>query len=263
MSPARVVVVIGGASGIGLATARRYVASGDTVVIADIAEDAAAQRAAELGGSAWSRAVQVIDEETVSALFDEVVARSGRLDVVVNCAGIGGLGLLTDLDAGTWRHVLDVCLTGAFLTIKHAARHLGDGGAIVTLASLNARQPAAGMGAYCAAKAAVAMLTEVAALELGSRGIRVNAISPGLVDTPLVAPLFAIPGVEAQFLDNTPLGRCGTPDDIAAAVQFLCTPGSWITGETLDINGGAHTRRYPDLPGAVAAAQAAAAEGGR
>jgi 3-oxoacyl-[acyl-carrier protein] reductase len=251
----QVVVIIGGASGIGLATARRYAADGAVVVIADLDADLASQRVAELGGPAWSRAVEVTNEDTLADLFDEVVTRSGRPDVVVNCAGIGALGILAELEAVTWRRVLDVCLTGGFLTIKQAAKRMTDGGSIVTIASLNARQPAAGMGAYCAAKAGVAMLTEVAALELGPRGIRVNAISPGLVDTPLVAPLFSIPGVESEFLDNTPLGRCGTPDDIGVAVQFLCTPGSWITGETLNVNGGAHTRRYPDLPGAIAAAQ--------
>lgn len=121
----------------------------------------------------------------MAALFDGVAAREGGLQVVVNCAGFSGFGLITDLDADQFRSVVDVCLTGAFLVIKHAGRHLRDGGSVVSLTSLNARQPAIGMSAYCAAKAGLSMLTEVAALELGPHGIRVNAVAPGFVHTPL------------------------------------------------------------------------------
>lgn len=240
----RVAVVLGGGSGIGAATARRFAADGATVVVGDLDTSHAP--------GAWAQAVDVTDEDTVGALFDAVVAREGRVDVVVNCAGIGALAPIIDLEADQWRRVLDVNLTGAFLTIKHAARRMGSGGSIVTIASLNARQAGAGMSAYCAAKAGVVMLTEVAALELGPQGIRVNAISPGLVDTPLVAPLLGVPGVRQEYLDNTPLGRTGTPDDVADAVVFLTAPGSWITGEVLNVNGGAHTGRYPDLLGRIA-----------
>jgi 3-oxoacyl-[acyl-carrier protein] reductase len=110
------------------------------------------------------------------------------------------------------------------------------------------RQPTIGMSAYCAAKAGVAMLTEVAALELAPGGIRVNAVSPGLVPTPLTAPGLAIPGVLDGYLENTPLGRAGTPEDIADAVMFICSSrASWLTGEVLDLNGGAHLMRYPNL----------------
>jgi NAD(P)-dependent dehydrogenase (short-subunit alcohol dehydrogenase family) len=94
------------------------------------------------------------------------------------------------------------------------------------------------------------MLTEVAALELAGRGVRVNAVSPGLVPTPLTAPALDIPGVEEDYLENTPLGRAGTPEDVADAVLFLARAG-WVTGEVLDVNGGAHLRRYPDLHGHV------------
>lgn len=96
------------------------------------------------------------------------------------------------------------------------------------------------------------MLTQVAALEMGPRGIRVNAVAPGFVDTPLTAPAAAIPGVLGDYVDNTALGRAGTPEDIANAVVYLCDPrSSWLTGEVLDINGGAHLKRYPDLLGHV------------
>ncbi|WP_313673165.1 SDR family oxidoreductase [Mycolicibacterium sp.] len=244
----RIAVVVGAASGIGWATAKVLAAEGCRVTIADRNADLARQRCAELGESHHWTAVEVTDEDSVAALFDDVVARDGRLDVVVNCAGFSGFGMITDTDVAQFRSVVDVCLTGAFLVLKHAGRHLGDGGAVVSLTSLNARQPAIGLSAYCSAKAGLSMLTQVAALELGPRGIRVNAVAPGFVHTPLTEGAAAIPGVVEEYLENTPLGRSGTPEDVAAAVAFLCSPqSSWLTGEILDLNGGAHLKRYPDI----------------
>lgn len=248
MSNQRIAVVVGGASGIGWATARVLAAEGARVTIADRNADGARQCARELGDPHSWAAVEVTDENTVARLFDDVVAREGGLDVVVNCAGFSGFGMITDLDAEQFRSVVDVCLTGGFLVIKHAGRHLGEGGAIVSLTSLNARQPAIGMSAYCAAKAGLSMLTEVAALELGPRGIRVNAVAPGFVHTPLTEGASAIPGVVDEYVENTALGRAGTPEDVAAAVAFLCSAqSSWMTGEVLDLNGGAHLKRYPNI----------------
>lgn len=244
----RVAVIIGGASGIGWATARLLAAEGTRVTIADRNAELAAQRAGELGAPHTWMAVEVSDEDSVASLFNGVTAREGRLDVVVNCAGFSGFGLITDLDAEQFRSVVDVCLTGGFLVIKHAGRHLGEGGTVVSLTSLNARQPAIGMSAYCAAKAGLSMLTQVAALELGPRGIRVNAVAPGFVHTPLTEGAAAIPGVVEEYVENTALGRPGTPEDVAAAVVFLCSPqSSWMTGEILDLNGGAHLKRYPNI----------------
>ncbi|TGD85595.1 SDR family oxidoreductase [Mycolicibacterium sp. CH28] len=244
----RVAVIVGGASGIGWATAQTLAAQGDRVTIADRNTDLARERAATLGDPHTWAAVEVTDETTVAALFDDVVAREGGLHVVVNCAGFSGFGLITELDAEQFRSVIDVCLNGAFLVIKHAGRHLGEGGALVSLTSLNARQPAIGMSAYCAAKAGLSMLTQVAALELGPRGIRVNAVAPGFVHTPLTEGAALVPGVVDEYVENTALGRPGTPEDIAEAVAFLCSPqSSWLTGEILDLNGGAHLKRYPNI----------------
>jgi NAD(P)-dependent dehydrogenase (short-subunit alcohol dehydrogenase family) len=248
MTDTRTAVIIGGASGIGWATAQLLAAEGCRVTIADRNTELAQQRGAELGDPHTWSAVEVTDEDSVAALFDEVSGRDGGLQVVVNCAGFSGFGLITDLDAEQFRSVIDVCLTGAFLVIKHAGRHLGPGGSLVSLTSLNARQPAIGMSAYCAAKAGLSMLTQVAALELGPKGVRVNAVAPGFVHTPLTEGAAVIPGVVEEYVENTALGRAGTPEDIAAAVVFLCSPqSSWLTGEILDLNGGAHLKRYPDI----------------
>jgi 3-oxoacyl-[acyl-carrier protein] reductase len=237
-------LVIGGASGIGWAVANGLAAEGCRVTIADLNADGAAARAAELGPPHAGAGVDVTDEDTVAALF----ATTGPLDVVVNTAGIGGVGRITELALEQFRAVVDVCLIGAFIVIKHAGRHLRDGGSLVSLTSLNARLAAPGMSAYCAAKAGLAMLTEVAALELAARRIRVNAVSPGFVETPLTEGVKLVPGALEEYIENTPLGRVGTPTDVADAVLFLCSQkASWMTGEVLDLNGGAHLKRYPDV----------------
>jgi len=240
----RSAVVIGGASGIGWATAQALAAQQDTVTIADLNADAAQRRAAELGAPHTAAAVDVTDEASVQRLFGQ----TGPVDVVVNTAGFSNVGLITDMPVDQFRDVIDVCLTGAFIVAKHAGRTLRSGGVLVSISSLNGRQPAAGMSAYCAAKAGLSMLTQVAALELGPRGIRVNAVAPGFVHTPLTEPAAAVPGVVEEYVENTALGREGTPEDIAGAVLYLCSPAaSWLTGEVLDLNGGAHLKRYPDI----------------
>nr|WP_090344730.1 SDR family NAD(P)-dependent oxidoreductase [Mycolicibacterium malmesburyense]CRL76479.1 short-chain dehydrogenase/reductase SDR [Mycolicibacterium malmesburyense] len=241
---ARETVVIGAASGIGWATARALAAEGDRVTLADRDINGARERAAELGDPHTAAHVEVTDEASVQALFD----RTGPLDVVVNCAGFSTVGMITDLAVEDFRSVVDVCLNGAFIVAKYAGRTLREGGALVSISSLNGRQPAAGMSAYCAAKAGLSMLTQVAALEWGQRGIRANAVAPGFVHTPLTAPAAAVPGVVEEYVENTALGRAGTPEDIAEAVLYLCSPkASWLTGEVLDLNGGAHMKRYPDV----------------
>jgi 3-oxoacyl-[acyl-carrier protein] reductase len=238
----RAAVVVGGASGIGRAAAHALAADGCRVIVADRNTDGARAVAADLGDPHTAATVEVTDEASVRTLFEQTEV----LDVVVNTAGYSGVGLITDLAVQDFRSVVDVCLTGAFLVIKHAAPRLRDGAALVSLSSLNARQPAAAMSAYCAAKAGLSMLTEVAALELAPRGIRVNAIAPGFVHTPLTEPATQIPGVLDEYLENTPLGRAGTPEEIAEAVVFLSN-ARWLTGEVLDLNGGAHLKRYPDI----------------
>jgi NAD(P)-dependent dehydrogenase (short-subunit alcohol dehydrogenase family) len=246
----RLAVIVGGASGIGWASARALAEHGCRVVIADVNGDAARERAAELGAPHSAAAVDVTDETSVQSLFDGLSDEQGTLDIAVNCAGFSNVGLITDMPAEDFRAVIDVCLNGAFIVSKHAGRHLREGGSLIHISSLNGRQPAAGMSAYCAAKAGLSMLTQVAALEMGPRGIRVNAVAPGFVHTPLTAAAASVPGVVEDYVGNTALGRAGTPEDIAEAVLYLCAPGSsWLTGEVLDINGGAHLKAYPDVMG--------------
>ncbi|ANI42020.1 SDR family NAD(P)-dependent oxidoreductase [Mycolicibacterium vaccae] len=240
-------VVIGGASGIGAEICREMASHGYAVVIGDRNLDAAKSLLPQLAGEGHAAAdVDVSDEASVATFFESLQGRTDRFEVAVNCAGITALGLVTELPVAKFRRVVDVCLTGAFLVIQYAGRHLADGGAIISLSSLNARQPAVGMAAYCSAKAGLSMLTQVAALELGARGIRVNAIAPGLVRTPLTSGALEVPGVEREYVENVPLGRPGTPTEIADAVLYLAG-AQWVTGEVLDINGGAHMMRYPNV----------------
>ncbi len=243
-------LVVGGASGIGAATTHALADAGYAVTVADVVEDGARAVADALAGTGHlARRCDVTREADVASMLTEA-GSEGDLTAVVNSAGSSTLGLLTDLDEAEFRRVTDICLHGAFLVLKHAGRHVADAGAICSLTSLNARRAAAGFGPYCAAKAGLAMLTQVAALELAPRRVRVNAVSPGLVDTPLTAPAMEIPGVRDDYLDNTPLGRAGTPEEVAEAVLFTLR-SAWLTGEVIDLNGGAHLLAYPDVHGHV------------
>ncbi|MWA01577.1 SDR family oxidoreductase [Actinomadura sp. LD22] len=245
-------VVTGAGSGIGLRIAQELHAAGATVTLVDINAAAITDVARDLGDRVSARTADVTDEAQVQAAIDAAAGAFGPLHIAVNAAGTGGLAPILDLELVEWRRVADLCLTGVFLSIKHQARRMTEGGSIINIASLNGRQPAEGMAAYCAAKAGVEMLTKVAAMELGPRGIRVNAISPGLIDTPLTSPFTRSP-IQDEFLDNIPLGRIGATADVAAAALFLAGDhAAWITGDTLLVDGGAHTKRYPALLGRFA-----------
>ena len=255
----RVAVVTGGASGIGRAIAEAYLAEGASVVLGDRNAELLEATASALGERCATSVGDVTVEADVERLVATAVDTHGRLDIGVNCAGFATLAPVVDHDVAAWREVVDVCLTGVFLSVKHEARAMraNGGGAIVNIASINARQPGEGMSAYCSSKAAVEMLTRVAAMELAPAGIRVTGIGPGLVDTPLTAYQRDAPAFRQAYLDNTPLGRVGTTADIAAAALFLASDdASWVTGETLFVDGGALTRAYPRMLGLLDAALA-------
>jgi NAD(P)-dependent dehydrogenase (short-subunit alcohol dehydrogenase family) len=246
----KVGLVTGGASGIGRATVRRFVAEGARVVAGDRDEAGLAALADELGEAVATVVADVTVESDVERLAATAVERFDRLDIAFANAGTGTVQRVVDADLSEWTRVLDVNLTGPFLTIKHAARRMGAGGSIVVTASLNAVQPGIGMGAYCTSKAGVAMLTQVAALELGPSGIRVNAVGPGLVRTQLTEGIFAFPPVVDGYVENAPLGRYAEPEEVAGVVTFLASDeAAYVSGSLYLIDGGAHTMRYPDIPG--------------
>lgn len=251
----KVAVVTAAASGIGRAITLRLLADGAQVVAGDINSTALDALQAEGGESLITQRCDVTSEPDQAALAARAVQHFGSLDIAVANAGIATVAHVLTQDADEWRRVVEVSLTGVMLTIKQAANAMSAGGSIVAIASLNATQPAKGMGAYCAAKAGVRMLAEVASLELGPLGIRVNTVAPGLVETAATASFWSVPGLLDEFLDNTPLRRPAHPEDIAAAVRYLAGPESrHASGAYLAVDGGAHTCRYPDLPAAFAAA---------
>jgi NAD(P)-dependent dehydrogenase (short-subunit alcohol dehydrogenase family) len=246
----RVALVTGAAAGIGRAITDRLVTDGAVVIAGDIDEAGLAALAAEHGDRVVTRRCDVTDEASVAALAALAVDLGG-LDAAVANAGKGAYSAIVDHPLESWQEIIDLCLTGVFLTVKHAGRVMNDGGSIVTIASLNATQPAEGMAAYCAAKAGVAMFTRVAAMELGRRGIRVNTVAPGLVQTAATGAFFMVPGIVEEFVDNTTVGRFAQPADVADLVAFLLGPEStFVSASSFAVDGGASTRRYPDLPGA-------------
>lgn len=244
----KVAVVTGGASGIGLAIVRRFIAEGGRAVIADVNGQSLGAVEAELGAAALPVELEVRDEAAVQAMVEQTLTHFGQLDCAFNCAGVNLPGELVDLDAGDWDRVLDICLKGTWLCLKHEARAMAAGGAIVNIASLNSHVPMIGGGAYACAKAGVEMLGRNAALELARRKIRVNTVSPGLTDTPLVSVFKEVPGLEAAFMDRIPLERWGTPEDMAAAALFLASDDAgYISGSNLFVDGAWETTGYPNL----------------
>ena len=245
----KVAMITGGASGIGLAIARRLVAEGGRVVIGDLNPETLNAAGAELGDACCARPLDVRLEDQVAATAAVAMERFGALDLGFNCAGLGSFGEIIELAEEDWDTVIDICLKGVFLSVKHQARAMASrGGAIVNIASLNSHVPMYGGVAYTAAKAGVEMLSRNAALELAPRKIRVNTVSPGLTDTPLTAGFREVPGAEDAFLARIPMERWGTPEDMAAAALFLASDDAgYITGSNLFVDGGWETTGYPDL----------------
>jgi NAD(P)-dependent dehydrogenase (short-subunit alcohol dehydrogenase family) len=242
----QVALVTGAAGGMGLDTARAFAAAGAAVVLADVNEDAMRAAADELnvaGHRTLGIPCDVADEDQVAALVAQTVAEFGRLDMAFNNAGIMlPLADAADEPADSFDRVTAINLRGVWACMKHELRQMRaqGGGAIVNCSSLGGLVGNPGRASYHAAKHGVLGLTKSAALEYAPRGIRVNAVCPGTIETPMVADMMA--GGELTVADavaGQPIGRLGRGDEIAAAVLWLCSPGaSLVLGVALPVDGG-------------------------
>lgn len=240
----RVALVTGAGSGIGRATAMAFAAAGASVAVADI-DEAAGRAVAEAigaaGGTAGFFGVDVSDEAAVGALVAAVLARFGRLDFAHNNAGIEGSHVpLFEQSADNWRRVIDVNLGGVFYCMKAEIPVMlaAGGGVIVNTASASGLIGGYNLSTYTAAKHGVVGLTKAAAMEVANRGVRINALCPGAIDTPFIAELPS--PLRDRLLFATPMGRFGQPQEMAQAVLWLCSDAaSYMVGHALAADGGA------------------------
>jgi NAD(P)-dependent dehydrogenase (short-subunit alcohol dehydrogenase family) len=232
-------LVTGGAAGIGAAVVRLLHQEGAQVYVADVDPEAGASLSAELGDRADFVALDVTEEESWAAAFGGIRRSGSQLTTLVNSAGAALRRPLLDTSPDDFRRIVELNLTGTFLGIRSAGLHLADGGSVVNISSLNGVLPTAGLGAYVASKAGVSALTRVAALEFAARGVRVNAVCPGSIDTAITAaPDFADVDWDA-YVRTIPLGRRGAPREVAEAVLYLASDASaYVTGTNLVIDGG-------------------------
>jgi NAD(P)-dependent dehydrogenase (short-subunit alcohol dehydrogenase family) len=250
----KVAICTGGAQGIGLGAARRFLEEGARVVIADVNEQRGQEVAAGLGQHAAFKATDVSDEGQIQALVDFAVDTFGGLDVMFNNAGISGArhARLFDDDFADFHRVMDINLLGVMLGTKLAARHMAEhgGGSIINITSIAGLQPSGSLISYHLSKVGVIMFSQGAALDLGEYGIRVNVIAPGNIETPILGETMgqglsdedkaAMLAKTRQFLiDRQPIRRQGLPSDIAAAATFFASDqSSYITANVMPVDGG-------------------------
>jgi NAD(P)-dependent dehydrogenase (short-subunit alcohol dehydrogenase family) len=242
----KVALVTGGASGIGRATALTFAREGAKLVIADMNEEGGQQTVhliTEKGGEAIFVKTDVSKAVEVQALISKAVETYGRLDCAHNNAGIAGgvRALSTDYPEERWHQVIAVNLTGVWLCMKYEIpQMLSQGsGAIVNTASAWGLVGAPGASAYVASKHGVVGLTKTAALEYAQQGIRVNCVCPGVIHTPMTARGLSDPELRARIIATEPIGRVGTPEEIAEAVVWLCSDAaSFVTGHAMSVDGG-------------------------
>jgi NAD(P)-dependent dehydrogenase (short-subunit alcohol dehydrogenase family) len=235
--------ITGGASGLGLASARRLLDEGATVALADLHADAL-RRATEAVGAPAGRVSQHVVDVTDAAAVEAAVAAAwqqhGAIDVLVNSAGVSHQGSVLDTPIEAWHRVLDINLTGTYLVTQAVARRMVPRrqGRIVMLASISGQQVWSGRAAYCASKGAVLALAKSCAIDLAPYGISVNSVSPGPVETAQTATLHG-PVIRQAIVQATPMARYGQADEIAAAIAFLASDDArFVTGHDLVVDGG-------------------------
>jgi len=243
----KVAFITGAGSGIGRGTAERLAREGASICIADMDQEGG-ERTKDLVGQLGREALvvkcNVASEVQLAQAVSDCVKHFGRLDIAVANAGIGRGGSILDMSVKDWQDQLDVNLTGVFLTVQATARQmvkLGNGGRIVCISSLAAELTGAGSWSYSATKAGVRIMVRGWAQELGENGITVNAIGPGIIDTPLAAALAGEEGgqIRANLEARTPVSRAGQPSDIAGLINFMVGPdGSFMTGSYVIMDGG-------------------------
>lgn len=238
----QVALITGAGSGIGRATAQRFAQDGYALAAMDIDGDAATKVVDELGAEGFGRRLDVRDEQDVIAAVAEAHERLGRLDAVVNAAGVGGFALSTEVSLADWERILTTNLTGTFLMCREALPLLEQyAGCIVNLGSVAGLAGRAYGAAYSSSKAGVVMLTRTLAIEFGARGVRVNAVCPGGVDTPLLQNFAPPPGADPDMVSKGGLfDRLADPAEIAGAIAYLCSDeAAFMTGASMVIDGGA------------------------
>jgi NAD(P)-dependent dehydrogenase (short-subunit alcohol dehydrogenase family) len=239
----KIALITGAASGIGWASAQLFAAEGSVVILADRAADAVAQRAATLSGRHRAVTLDVTSESQWLHVMQEIEREFGRLDVLVNNAGIGYFRPIVETTFEEWRHILSVNLDSVFLGTKHALPLLARSGkgSIVNVSSIRGQVAGPNVAAYSASKAGVRLFTKSTAIECAAarNGIRANSVHPGVIETPMSARALEDPAQRAKSVEHIPAGRLGQAAEIAAAIVFLASDeSSYMTGSEMTIDGG-------------------------